>query len=145
MQLIFNVLRKIHQSSLQNKSRILTCSFQWKWRNPHKNRSLMKCWSQVLPVIAIITDFDSSLIDLLLLINLTPYFISGNHSFNQQLLKSAYLHMFSHLILILTLFAFHSFHECKRQGFHINVSNAFLNFSKQWQYISMERVLVFAW
>lgn len=26
----FNVLRKIHQSSLQNKSCILTCSFQWK-------------------------------------------------------------------------------------------------------------------
>lgn len=26
----FNVLRKIHQSSLQNKSCILSCSFQWK-------------------------------------------------------------------------------------------------------------------
>lgn len=26
----FKVLRKIHQSSLENKSCILTCSFQWK-------------------------------------------------------------------------------------------------------------------
>lgn len=43
----FNVLRKIHQSSLQNKSCIPTCSFQWKWRNPHKNRSLMKCLSSL--------------------------------------------------------------------------------------------------
>lgn len=58
----FNVLRKIHQSSLQNKSCILTCSFQWKWRNPHKNRSLMKCWSKVLPVIWINTDLEFSLI-----------------------------------------------------------------------------------
>lgn len=58
----FNVLRKIHQSSLQNKSCILSCSFQWKWRNPHKNRSLMKCWSKVLPVIPITSDLEFSLI-----------------------------------------------------------------------------------
>lgn len=67
----FNVLRKI-QSSLQNKSCILTCSFQWKWRNPHKNRSLMKCLSRLLLVIPIINDLEIYL-DTPLLIALTQH------------------------------------------------------------------------